>query len=69
MARKYQYVIDGVKASQLAGLRRALQVTSGIRRSHFDAHASMLTIEADRDPESTVRMACSVVGASFRTKV
>ncbi len=69
MARKYQYVIDGVRAAQLAGLRRALHVVSTIKKSHFDEKASMLTIEADRDPESTVRLACTVVGARFRTKV
>lgn len=69
MSRKFFYLIDGLDAVRGGRLKRALSNASGVSSVSIRPNHGVVEIEASADPESQVRMACSIVGTRFRVRL
>jgi hypothetical protein len=64
--RNYSYIIDGVSGPRLVQFYRAIAQAGQLTKVRFDKETRVLNVEAAWDPEPSIRLACQVVGASYR---
>ena len=69
MAKTYYYLIDRLNESKAQQLEKALRATDSIESAQWDKLQKIITIEASKNPENQVKMACSIIGGIFRTSV
>lgn len=71
MARKtnFLYLVDGITAEKADKLRNALLISDRIEDVSVKLNSGVVNITASRDPESELKMACTVAGCIFRMKV
>jgi len=69
MRKRFYYVIDGLTSQRSRQLKRALQELPGIGTVVVRPDHGIVEVEANREPEPHVKLACSIVGTAFRVKV
>jgi len=69
MARSYFYLLDGLNIERGQRLRKALEQLDEISGVIVRPDHGIIEVQASRDPELQVKMACSIVGTTFRVKV
>ena len=71
MARitSYVYLIDGLNQNTAEKLRKALLISSRISDVAVKLNSGVVVVSSAGDPESEVRMGCSIAGCEFRMKV
>lgn len=71
MARttSHVFLIDGLNADNADKLRKALMISSRISEVSVKLNSGVIVVNSAGDPESEVKMACSVAGLGFRMKV
>jgi hypothetical protein len=69
MARSYFYLLDGLNVERGQRLKKALEQLDEISGIIVRADHGIIEVQSSRDPESQVKMACAIVGTTFRVKV
>lgn len=71
MARKntFLYLVDGITEEKAAKLRKALLISERIEDVNVKLNSGVVSIVAAKDPETELKMACTVAGCIFRMKV
>ncbi len=69
MARSFLYLIDGLNPERGERLKKALEQVAEITGVIVRPAHGVVEVHALRDPEHHVRMACAIVGTSFRVKM
>jgi hypothetical protein len=69
MARSFFYLIDGLNAERGQRLKRALEQLDEVNGVKVHLDHGVIEVQASRDPEAQVKMACTIVGTIFRVKV
>lgn len=69
MARSFFYLIDGLNAERGQRLKKALEQIAEIAGVVVRPSHGVIEVQANRDPEEQVKMACAVVGVAFRVKM
>ncbi len=71
MARKasYMFLVDNINAQSAETLRKALLADSTVSDVSVKLNSGVVSVTSTRDPETTLKMACSIAGCIFRMKV
>lgn len=69
VTRSFIYLIDGLNVERGQRLKSALEHVPDITGVVVRPNHGVIQVEANRDPEEQVRMACTVVGIAFRVKM
>jgi hypothetical protein len=67
--RRYVYLVDGLTDERAAVMRNSLGIVGEIATVQIAASRSMIEVEASRDVEDQIRVACDVAGVHFRTRI
>lgn len=69
MARSFFYLIDGLNPERGQRLKKALEQLDGVNGVIVRPDHGVIEVQSARDPEEQVKMACTIVGTTFRVKV
>jgi hypothetical protein len=69
MAKSFFYLLDGLNAERGQRLKKALEQLNEVAGVIIRPDHGVIEVQAARDPESHVRMACAIVGTTFRVKI
>ena len=71
MARitNYIYLVDGITADKAEKLRKAMLIDQNITDVSVKLNSGIISITASKDPQTALKMACSIAGCIFRMKV
>jgi len=69
MARSFLYLIDGLNPERGQRLKKALDQVAEITGVIVRPTHGVVEVHAPRDPEHHVKMACAIVGTSFRVRM
>lgn len=68
MARMFYYIVDRLNEEKATLLAKSLRIIPDVKSVSVSAARGMVEIEAKRDMEQQVRLACDVAGATFRAR-
>ena len=69
IGRKQQYIIDKLDAKKGELMKKALSVIPEITAVRFDVGLCILEVEARKNMEDQVKLACSTAGTSLRARL
>lgn len=69
VTRSFFYLIDGLNVERGQRLKKALEQIPEIGVVVVRPDHGVLEVQANRDPEERVRMACNLVGLAIRVKM
>lgn len=69
IAKKQQYIIDKLDKAKGELMKKALSVIPEITAVKFDFGQKILEVEARKNMEEQVKLACSTAGTSFRSRL
>lgn len=67
--RSYTYIVDSLTTEKASLLHRSLAVLPEIKRLNVSASRGTVEVEATRDVEDQIKMACDIARVQFRTRV
>ncbi len=67
--RRFVYIADGLTDGKAAIIKKSLSVVKAIHSVQITPSRSSIEVEASRDVEDQIRLACGVAGARFRAKM
>jgi hypothetical protein len=68
-ARTFYYLVDKLDSSKAILLKRTLRGVPDIEDAEVSANRGVVKVKARRDMADQIRMACDIVGVTFRTRV
>jgi len=67
-AKQFYYVIDGLDDESALVIKKGLSVVGDVKDVQVNVGRGMAEVQAYRDVEAQVRLACDVAGVTFRTR-
>lgn len=64
----FYYIVDRLNEEKATMLAKSLRIIPDVKAVSVSAARGMVEIEAKRDLEPQVRLACDVAGATFRAR-
>lgn len=65
----FYYLADKLDNENASVIRKSLKIVPELNAVHISPHQGLIEIQAKRDIEPQVKMACEVAGALFRTRI
>ena len=67
--KPFYYLIDGLNPEKGEQIRQSLKALMEVDDARFSVNQGVVEVFAKKDMEDQVRLACTVAGTGFRTKV
>jgi hypothetical protein len=67
--KSFYYLIDNLTGDRAVKISNALKAVSEVLEVKASASQGIIEVKATRDVEEQVKMACSIAGTTFRTRM
>lgn len=67
--RNYAYLVDRLDKEKAEAIRKSLHALNHVEQVSVDVSRNTVELQATRDLEQQVRMACDIAKADYRTRV
>ena len=67
--KTYYYLVDRLDPASAVTLKKALGAVPGIRNVSVRTREGVVEVSANRDVEEDLKMACTIAGLVYRTKI
>ena len=67
--RSFFYVVDRLTPEKGKMIKKALEMVPDVAAVNVGLSHGVVEVQAARDPEAQIKMACEIVGSSYRMRV
>lgn len=68
-AKKQYFIVDNLDKESGEVMKKSLAALPGVRGVRYDLQKGMIEVEAEKDMEAQIKLACDVAGTTFRIRV